>query len=67
MNASGALVGIVFDRNGEAVAADWMYDPPVTRSIHVDIRYLLWTLDQVEHANVLLAEMGVATGSERSN
>lgn len=59
MNAQGALVGIAFDRNWEAVAADWMYDPNLTRSIHVDIRYLLWTLDQVEHANVLLAEMGV--------
>lgn len=62
MNAQGALVGIAFDRNWEAVAADWMYDPALTRSIHVDIRYLLWTLDQVEHANVLLAEMGVERG-----
>lgn len=62
MNAQGGLVGIAFDRNWEAVAADWMYDPVLTRSIHVDIRYLLWTLDRVERANVLLAEMGVMRG-----
>ena len=62
MNAHGALVGITFDRNWEAVAADWMYDPALTRSIHVDIRYLLWSLDQVDHAAVLLAEMGVDRG-----
>ena len=62
MNAHGALVGITFDRNWEAVAADWMYDPVLTRSIHVDIRYLLWSLDQVDHASVLLAEMGVERG-----
>lgn len=62
MNAHGALVGITFDRNWEAVAADWMYDPALTRSIHVDVRYLLWSLDQVEHAGVLLAEMGVDRG-----
>lgn len=62
MNAHGAFVGITFDRNWEAVAADWMYDPELTRSIHVDVRYLLWSLDQVEHASVLLAEMGVERG-----
>ncbi|MSQ03757.1 MAG: S46 family peptidase [Myxococcales bacterium] len=62
MNAHGALVGITFDRNWEAVAADWMYDPALTRSIHVDVRYLLWSLDQVDHAAVLLAEMGVDRG-----
>ncbi len=59
LNAHGEIVGLVFDRNWEAVAADWRYDPALTRSIHVDVRYLLWMLDEVEHAQVLLAELGV--------
>ncbi len=58
LNAQGEIVGIVFDRNWEAVAADWRYDPSLTRSIHVDIRYLLWMLDRVERAPVLLNELG---------
>jgi hypothetical protein len=62
LNSQGAVVGIAFDRNWEAVASDWMYDPELTRSIHVDIRYLLWSLDQVENARVLLAELGVERG-----
>ncbi|MBM4393530.1 MAG: S46 family peptidase, partial [Deltaproteobacteria bacterium] len=59
LNAHGEIVGLVFDRNWEAVAADWRYDPALTRSIHVDVRYLLWMLDEVERAQVLLSELGV--------
>ena len=62
LNSQGAVVGIAFDRNWEAVASDWMYEPERTRAIHVDIRYLLWSLDHVENARVLLAELGVEPG-----
>jgi hypothetical protein len=62
LNARGELVGFVFDRNWDAVAADWVYEADLTRSIHVDVRYLLWMLDEVEKAKVLLQEMGVGRG-----
>lgn len=58
LNARGELVGLAFDGTYESVAADWAVLPN-TRSIHVDIRYVLWLLSQVEHANALLAELGV--------
>jgi len=60
LNANGELVGLAFDGNYESVASDWLYVPSVTRSIHVDIRYVLWLLANVDGGAHLLAEMGVA-------
>ncbi len=45
LNAKGELVGLLFDGNYESMAADWLFDPATTRSIHVDIRYVLLLLD----------------------
>lgn len=50
-------MGFVFDRNWDAVAADWIYDPVTTRSIHADVRYLLWLLDEVEGSAALVSEL----------
>src|SRR5262249_33088958 len=43
LDAEGRLVGLAFDGTYESVASDWMFLPG-TRSIHVDIRYLLWVM-----------------------
>ncbi|MEZ4373516.1 MAG: S46 family peptidase [Polyangiaceae bacterium] len=59
LNAKGELVGLAFDGNYEAMASDWLFMPAITRSIHVDIRYVLWLMDAVDHADDLLKEMGV--------
>ncbi len=59
LNAKGELVGLAFDGNFESIAADWVFMPEVTRSIHVDIRYVLWIMDRVDGADHLLKEMGV--------
>ena len=59
LNAKGELTGLVFDGNIEAMASDWVFMPTITRSIHVDIRYVLWVMDAVDNADHLLTEMGV--------
>jgi hypothetical protein len=59
MNARGEFVGLLFDGNYEAMSADWLFDPELTRSIHCDVRYVLWVLEQAG-ADALLAELGVA-------
>lgn len=59
LNARGELVGLAFDGNYESIASDWLFLPPVTRSIHVDVRYILWVMDAVDDADHLLVEMGV--------
>jgi hypothetical protein len=59
LNAKGEMVGWVFDRNWEAVAADWVFAPDLTRTIHVDARYALWLLREVFAAEALLTELGI--------
>lgn len=44
LDARGRLVGLIFDGNYESMAADWQFDPRTTRSVHLDIRYILWLL-----------------------
>ncbi len=60
LNARGELTGLVFDMTWDSVASNWVFNPELTRTIHVDIRYLLWVMEQVYPAPNLLREMGVA-------
>ena len=59
LNARGEFVGLAFDGTLDGVIADWSYDPTINRTIHVDSRFMLWTMDKVDGAQRLLAEMGV--------
>ncbi|MGN6183732.1 MAG: S46 family peptidase [Thermoanaerobaculia bacterium] len=59
LNAKGELVGLLFDGNYESIDADFLFNPKVTRSIHVDSRYMLWVMDAVDGAHELLRELGV--------
>jgi hypothetical protein len=59
LNAKGEICGLVFDGNYEALASDWLFKPELTRSIHVDIRYVYWLLDAVDGGDHILTEMGV--------
>jgi hypothetical protein len=59
LNGRGELVGILFDGNYEALSSDFQYDPAITRSIHVDIRYVLFISDKVSRAVAVLKELGV--------
>jgi hypothetical protein len=58
LDAEGKLIGLAFDGTYESVASDWIF-LPTTRSIHVDVRYLLWVLDAVAKADWILDELGV--------
>ncbi len=58
LDARGELAGLAFDGNYEAMASDWLFMPAITRCISVDLRYVLWIMDQVEPAPHLLQEMG---------
>ncbi len=59
LNGRGELVGVAFDGNWESMTSDFVFDPAVTRTISVDIRYVLWVTDRVGGARFLLDEMGV--------
>lgn len=58
-NATGQLVGVNFDRCFEATINDFAWNTDYSRSIGVDIRYVLWITGTVYEARHLLTEMGV--------
>ena len=59
MNAYGELIGVNFDRAYEATINDYAWNESYSRSIGVDIRYVLWVAAKIDHADFLLKEMGV--------
>jgi hypothetical protein len=59
LDADGELVGLAFDGNLESVAGNWLFDPALKRTIHVDMRYVLWLMENVEPAPRLLQEMSI--------
>jgi len=59
LNARGELVAVNFDRTYEATINDYAWSPDYSRSIGVDIRYVLWVTEKFAGAGFLLDEMGV--------
>jgi len=61
LNARGELVGINFDRAYEATINDFAWREDYSRSIAVDIRYVLWVTQKFGGVDYLLEEMGVSS------
>jgi len=57
LDARGEIVGCAFDGNWEALTNDWQYNPALTRTISVDIRYVLFVLDKYSSAGELIGEL----------
>ena len=57
LNADGHLIGINFDRVWEGTMSDLVFDPEICRNISLDVRYLLFIIQEVGHADYLLDEM----------
>jgi len=63
LDARGRLVGLNFDRVYENISGDYGYNPLRSRNIMVEIRSILWYLDEVIGADHILAELGIASPS----
>ena len=61
INGKGELIGIAFDGNWEAMSGDIAFEPELQRTISVDIRYVLWTIDKYAGATNLVDEMTLKT------
>ena len=59
LNAKGELIGVNFDRAWEATINDFAWSEDYSRSIAVDIRYVLWVTQKFAGADFLLEEMNV--------
>jgi len=65
LNARGELVAVNFDRSFEATINDYNWNESYSRSMGVDIRYVLWVTEKVGGAGYLLREMGVPETGKR--
>ncbi|MFB0565958.1 MAG: S46 family peptidase [Candidatus Aminicenantaceae bacterium] len=59
LNNRGEIVGINFDRAFEATINDFAWSEDYSRSIAVDIRYVLWVTQKFGQVEYLLKEMNV--------
>ncbi len=59
LNADGQLVGLNFDRAFEATINDFTWSAEYSRSIGVDIRYILYITKNLNGGNYLLKELNV--------
>ncbi len=59
LNSKGELVGLLFDGTYDTIASDFLFDAVRTRSIHADVRYLLWVMEEVDGAGHLVEEIGL--------
>ena len=57
LDSDGNLVGLLFDGTYESINSDWDFAEDITRTIHVDTRYMLWVMDYVDEADWLIEEM----------
>ena len=60
LNAKGQLIGINFDRVWEGTMSDLAFDPEICRNISLDVRYLLFVVEEIGHAGYLFDEMHFA-------
>ena len=59
LNDKAEFVGLVFDGVYESIIGDWDYDTKLNRSIHVDVRYMLWVMEHIDGATNLIEEMDI--------
>ena len=57
LNGKGELIGLAFDGNIEAMAGDVIFDKKLQRTINVDIRYVLWVIENFSGAKHIVDEM----------
>jgi hypothetical protein len=57
LNGNGALMGLAFDGNYEALSHKLAFDKDLNRTICVDIRYVLWCIDKLGGASHIISEL----------
>lgn len=57
LDGDGNLLGLAFDGNSEALSGDIIFDQKWQKTINVDVRMVLWTIDKYGNAGHLIKEM----------
>lgn len=58
-NGKAELIGLAFDGNWEALSGDIIFEPKLQRTISVDIRYVLYTIDKIMGCHRLIEELNI--------
>jgi hypothetical protein len=64
LDGRGSLVGLAFDGTWESLGSPWIYDQDKSRAIHVDVRYILWIMRHLAHADRIVDELGLGRPRE---
>ena len=59
-NGNAELLGLAFDGNWEALSGDIVFEPKMQRTISVDVRYMLYTIDKIMNAPHIIEELRLA-------
>jgi len=62
IDADGNLIGIAFDGNSEALSGDIVFEQQWQKTINVDVRFVLWTIDKYAGARRLIDELQLVRG-----
>lgn len=57
IDGEGNLIGIAFDGNSEALSGDIVFEDKWQKTINVDIRFVLWTIDKYAGARRIVDEL----------
>ncbi len=57
LDRMGHLIGVLFDGTYESLYSDYYFEPAISRSIHVDVRYVLFITEKVDKAVNVLDEL----------
>ncbi len=57
LDGDGNLLGLAFDGNSEALSGDIIFDKNLQKTISVDVRMVLWTIEKYGNAGHLISEM----------
>lgn len=58
-NGQAELIGLAFDGNWDALSGDVVFSPDMQRTINVDIRYVLYTIDKIMNCHRLIEELDI--------
>jgi hypothetical protein len=59
IDGNGNLLGLAFDGNYEALSHKIQFDKNLNRTINVDIRYVLWSIDKLGGAKNIIDELKI--------
>jgi len=57
IDGDGNLIGIAFDGNSEALSGDIVFEKEWQKTISVDVRFVLWTIDKFAGARRIVDEL----------